>query len=91
MWPIVSYILQTADGNKTPPNRSDACHIGGQGNEKDKPPTYQVCTEKYSCSGIKSISQNSNINCVYGYIDYTITFDLCMYVCSRSIPDQLQT
>ncbi|KAG1956669.1 folliculin-interacting protein 2 isoform X2 [Pimephales promelas] len=31
----------TADGNKTPPNRSDACHIGGQGNEKDKPPTYQ--------------------------------------------------
>lgn len=52
MWPIVSYILQTADENKTPPNRSGACHIGGQANEKDKPPTYQVCAEKHLCSGI---------------------------------------
>ncbi|XP_077060576.1 folliculin-interacting protein 2 isoform X4 [Siphateles boraxobius] len=31
----------TADENKTPPNRSGACHIGDQANEKDKPPTYQ--------------------------------------------------
>ncbi|XP_009305638.1 folliculin-interacting protein 2 isoform X2 [Danio rerio] len=31
----------TADETKTPPNRSGACHIGSQANEKDKPPTYQ--------------------------------------------------
>ncbi|XP_067260540.1 folliculin-interacting protein 2 isoform X3 [Chanodichthys erythropterus] len=31
----------TADETKTPPNRSGACHIGGQTSEKDKPPTYQ--------------------------------------------------
>lgn len=52
MWPIVSFILQTADETKTPPNRSGACHIGGQTSEKDKPPTYQVCVEKHLRSGI---------------------------------------
>ncbi|XP_067297900.1 folliculin-interacting protein 2 isoform X2 [Pseudorasbora parva] len=31
----------SADETKTPPNRSGACHIGGQASEKDKPPTYQ--------------------------------------------------
>ncbi|XP_016360158.1 folliculin-interacting protein 2-like [Sinocyclocheilus anshuiensis] len=31
----------TADETKTPPNRSGACHISSQADDKDKPPSYQ--------------------------------------------------